>query len=102
MLRDDVRLISVDDHLLEHPRVWEHRLPARFQEAGPRVVEADDGPWAGHEVWLMEGKAYPTLKHYAIAGQDREGASAPIRFSEMLPGCYDPAARIKDMDLDGV
>ena len=102
MLRDDVKLISVDDHLLEHPRVWEDRLPAGLRESGPRVVEADSGPWAGHEVWLMEGKAYPTLKHYAIAGQDREGAGGPIRFSEMLPGCFDPAARIKDMDLDGV
>src|SRR5262249_29042731 len=87
MLPTDVKLISVDDHLLEHPTVWSDRLPDRHRDAGPRVVEAASGPWAGHEVWLMEGRAYPTMKHYAIAGQDREGEPGPIRFSEMLPGC---------------
>jgi predicted TIM-barrel fold metal-dependent hydrolase len=102
MLPNDVKLISVDDHLLEHPTVWSDRLPERYRDAGPRVVEAVSGPWAGHEVWLMEGRAYPTMKHYAIAGQDRDGETGPIRFSEMLPGCYDPAARLADMDLDGV
>ena len=103
MLPADARLISVDDHLLEHPGVWQERLPARYREAGPRVVEQPPGePWAGHEVWLMEGRAYPTMKHYAMAGQDPEGESGPIRFSEMIPGCYDPASRCRDMDLDGV
>jgi predicted TIM-barrel fold metal-dependent hydrolase len=103
MLPADVRLISVDDHLLEPPTVWESRLPSRLREAGPRVVEQPPGtPWAGSEVWLMEGRAYPTMRHYAIAGQDRDQPSAPIRFSEMLPGCYDPVARLTDMDLDGV
>jgi predicted TIM-barrel fold metal-dependent hydrolase len=102
MLPTDAKLISVDDHLLEHPTVWSDRLPDRYQEVGPRVVEARSGPWAGHEVWLMEGRPYPTMKHYAIAGQDRDSEPGPIRFSEMLPGCYDPAARLADMDLDGV
>src|SRR3954449_4363104 len=98
MLPDDVKLISVDDHVLEHPKVWEDRLPARLRDAGPRVVEPGPGePWAGYEIWLMEGRPYPTMKHYAIAGLSRDGESAPIRFSEMMPGCYDPAARIKDM-----
>ena len=102
MLPDDALLISVDDHLIEHPMVWQDRLPARLREVGPRVVDVASGPWAGHEVWVMEDKQYPTLKHHAMAGQDPEGESAPIRFDEMLPGCYDPAARAKDMDLDGV
>jgi predicted TIM-barrel fold metal-dependent hydrolase len=102
MLRDDVQLISVDDHLVEHPTLWQDRLPSRFREQGPRVVVAEDGPWAGHEVWTMEGRHYPNLKHHAMAGQDPEGESTPIRYSEMRPGCYDPAARVGDMELDGV
>lgn len=28
-LQPDMHLISVDDHLIEHPRVWADRLPAR-------------------------------------------------------------------------
>jgi len=26
----------------------------------------------------------------------------PLRFEDMIPGCYDPAERVKDMDVDGV
>ena len=26
----------------------------------------------------------------------------PLRFDDMIPGCYDPAERVKDMDVDGV
>ena len=26
----------------------------------------------------------------------------PVRYEDMIPGCYDPSARLKDMDVDGV
>ncbi|MCW2912381.1 MAG: amidohydrolase, partial [Actinomycetia bacterium] len=34
-----MKLVSVDDHLIEHPRVWHDRLSAADREAGPRIVE---------------------------------------------------------------
>jgi predicted TIM-barrel fold metal-dependent hydrolase len=102
MLPADARLISVDDHLIEHPRVWYDRLPTGARDAGPRVVEPTSGPWTGQEVWQLEGREYPTMKHYAIAGQDPEGGTKPIRYREMLPGCYDPKSRLADMNADGV
>lgn len=40
-LQDDMHLISVDDHVVEPPHVWQDRLPAAMREAGPRIV---DGP----------------------------------------------------------
>jgi hypothetical protein len=33
MLPADARIISVDDHAIEHPRVWLDRLPAKHAEA---------------------------------------------------------------------
>jgi len=41
-LQDDMQLISVDDHLIEHPRVWLDRMPARYQELCPQVVQSGD------------------------------------------------------------
>jgi len=38
-LRDDMQILSVDDHLVEHPRVFQDRLTAARREAGPRVIE---------------------------------------------------------------
>ena len=33
-------IISVDDHVIEPPHVWQSRLPARYADIGPRVVTA--------------------------------------------------------------
>ena len=41
MLTADTQLVSVDDHIVEHPNVWTDRLPAKHQEAGPRIVDQD-------------------------------------------------------------
>ena len=30
MLPSDAKIISVDDHVIEHPRVWLDRLPAKY------------------------------------------------------------------------
>lgn len=99
MLADDVQVVSVDDHVVEHPRVWADRLPARYREAGPRVVELDGGAQA----WELEGRVIPTIGLNAVAGKDpTEFGLDPVRFDEMLPGCHDVAARVADMETDGV
>ena len=103
-LRDDMQLISVDDHLVEPPHLWQNRLPARFLEAGPKIVEeeAADGGAPVH-VWYYEGRRYPQIGLNAVAGKrPEEFGTEPVRYSDMLPGCYDPEARVIDMDLDGV
>src|SRR5271169_4421777 len=103
MLPDSAKLISVVDHVIEHPNVWQDRLPEKYKEAGPRVIEQTEGPEAGNEVWLYEGKSYVTHGVSATAGrEDIHLNLEPVRFDNMIPGCYDPAARIKDMDADGV
>jgi predicted TIM-barrel fold metal-dependent hydrolase len=100
MLPTDAQLISVDDHVVEHPNVWQDRLPARYKEVGPRVVEEDGGR---RQVWQFEGRIYPTIGLNAVAGKDpKDFGLDPVRYDEMLPGCYDVAERVKDMDLDGV
>ncbi|MCU4186802.1 amidohydrolase [Acidiferrimicrobium sp. IK] len=99
MLSDDVQLISVDDHVIEHPTVWSDRLPAKYQEAGPRIVELDGGAQA----WSFEGEIHPTVGLNAVAGKEpKDFGLEPVRYEDMLPGCYDVKARLADMDLDGV
>ncbi|HVW31429.1 MAG TPA: amidohydrolase family protein [Acidimicrobiia bacterium] len=91
-------LVSVDDHVLEPPHVWQTRLPDRYREAGPRIVTDDAG-----EAWVFEGKRMPTTGLSAAAGKKVEDFSPlPVTYAEMRPGCYDPAARIEDMNRAGV
>ncbi len=94
----DYDLVSVDDHIIEPPTVWADRLPARHREAGPRVIEAD-----GREYWLFEGERVATMGLNAVAGKPaKDFAMDPVRYSDMIPGCYDPVARARDLLRDGV
>lgn len=114
-LQDYMQLISTDDHLIEHPRLWSDRLPKRFLEAGPKIVERAMPPGGGliavtedstmrlAEVWEYEGRIYPYIGLNAVAGKKPEEYGVdPTRYEDMLPGCYDPKARVLDMDIDGV
>ena len=42
-------LVSVDDHLVEPPEVFDGRLPAKFVDQAPKVVRQDDGS----DVWVF-------------------------------------------------
>jgi predicted TIM-barrel fold metal-dependent hydrolase len=102
-LRDDMQLISVDDHLVEPPSLWRDRLPRHYLDAGPRIVEEHiEGAPPAH-VWMYEGRRYVQIGLNAVAGKEpAEFGTEPLRYSDMLPGCYEPKARVSDMDLDGV
>ncbi len=97
----DVRytIISVDDHLVEPPDVFENRLPTRLQPFAPHVVETPEG----HQVWEFDGNVYTQPGANAVVGRRPETiVSDPYRFEDMRPGCWNIDARIKDMDINGV
>jgi predicted TIM-barrel fold metal-dependent hydrolase len=94
-----VPVISVDDHLIEPPDLFEGRLPAALTEHAPRVVELD----GGKQAWIFEGNLYPNVGLNAVVGRPKdEWSMDPARFDEMRPGCFDIGARLEDMDRAGV
>jgi predicted TIM-barrel fold metal-dependent hydrolase len=91
--------ISVDDHIVEPPDIFEGRLPRALQDRAPRVVEEADG----RQHWSFEGKQYPNIGFNAVVGRPvMEASFEPTRFDEMRRGAWDIDARIADMDVDGV
>lgn len=92
-------IISVDDHLVEPPDMFEGRLPSRLQDRAPRVVVDD----RGHEVWEFEGQRFTQVGMNAVAGRSKSMKNLePTRFADMRRGCWDIHERIRDMDLNGV
>ncbi len=92
-------LISVDDHLIEPPDLFEGRVPDGLADRAPRVLEDEQG----NQFWRFEGHDYPNIGLNAVAGRPRsEWSMEPARFEEMRPGCYDIDARVADMDLAGI
>ena len=86
--------ISVDDHLIEPARLWQERLPQRWRDTGPRIVREGSS-----EFWVYEDRQIVTTGLNAVAGKRREEFSPePISYDDMRLGCYDPDARVADMD----
>jgi predicted TIM-barrel fold metal-dependent hydrolase len=92
-------VISVDDHVVEPPHMFEGRLPAALQDRAPKIVETR----RGHQVWEFEGERYWQVGMNAVAGRRAESVQLePFRFDQMRPGCFDVDARVRDMDVNGV
>jgi predicted TIM-barrel fold metal-dependent hydrolase len=99
MRMDDLILVSVDDHVVEPPEMFERHLPDRWRDEAPRVVRRDDGS----DVWLFQGKELPNIGLNAVAGRPpEEYGLEPTSFDEMRRGCWDIDERIRDMDANGV
>jgi len=111
------KIISVDDHVVEPPHLWQTWLPAKFRDRGPKVERrgigvmrhvgggsyeqtfVPDGPQG--DCWVYEDLVYINKRHVAAVGFDRDDMEAvPITYDEMRPGCYEPKARLADMDLN--
>lgn len=98
MRSDDLILVSVDDHAVEPPDMFEGHIPAAFADRAPRVVTKDDGT----EMWVYEGEESMNIGLNAVAGRlPEEYNMDPTSFEEMRAGCYDIHARVLDMNANG-
>ncbi len=92
-------IISSDDHVVEPPHVFESRVPAKMKELVPHIVENADGT----QEWIYGERRDANLGLSAVVGRPIEECSAePQRYDHMRKGCWDPEARIHDMDINGV
>ncbi|HXB37786.1 MAG TPA: amidohydrolase family protein [Acidimicrobiales bacterium] len=99
MRAEDMILVSVDDHVVEPPDLFEGHLRGRYKQEAPRVERRPDGS----DVWVFNGAVIPNIGLNAVAGRPKEEYGVePTAFDEMRPGCFDVHERIKDMDAGGV
>jgi predicted TIM-barrel fold metal-dependent hydrolase len=111
-------IISVDDHVVEPPHLWQTWLPAKHRERGPKVellptgeVKMLDGRYIEHPGtsgklcawWNYDGNYFSLKRYIAAVGYPPEEVDMyPITYDEMRPGCWKPSERIKDMQMNGV
>ncbi|MFN8034325.1 MAG: amidohydrolase family protein [Acidimicrobiia bacterium] len=124
------KIISVDDHVIEPPHVWQTYLPEKFREKGPRVERGTWGdfrimPGARYEqeqveggqpgdFWVYEDRIIYVHKRFVAIPMEATPGDDPSRFDrtkmvmtavtydEMRPGCWQVDARVKDMELNWV
>ncbi|MGW1214988.1 amidohydrolase family protein [Streptomyces sp. NPDC002499] len=99
MNKDDMILISVDDHIIEPPDMFVNHLPERYRDDAPQLVHRDDGT----DVWTFRGTTITNSALNAVAGRPKEEYGVePQGLDEIRPGCYDVNERIKDMNAGGI
>ncbi|MEZ5178687.1 MAG: hypothetical protein R2746_10525 [Acidimicrobiales bacterium] len=96
------KIVSVDDHVVEPPHVWQEYLPQRFKADGPRVerrgIESmrhigggayeqtfdPDGPPA--DLWVFGDLIYVHKRHVAAVGYSRdEMTMTPMTYDRCAP-----------------
>jgi predicted TIM-barrel fold metal-dependent hydrolase len=98
MNAEDLVLISIDDHVIEPPDMFERHLPAKYRDQGPRIVQVD-----GVDQWVFLGTQTGSVGLNAVASWPKhEWGFDPVGFAEMRPGTYDVHQRVRDMDVNGV
>jgi predicted TIM-barrel fold metal-dependent hydrolase len=96
---EDLVMVSVDDHVVEPPDLFDGHLPEKWRDVAPRVVQKENGT----DVWLYEGKEIPNIGLNAVSGRPpEEYGMEPTSFEEIRPGCYDIDQRVGDMNANGV
>ncbi|MFI0406687.1 amidohydrolase family protein [Actinomadura sp. 3N508] len=93
-------VISVDDHVIEPPHTWTSRVPAKYKDRAPKVVERGDQGIA----WDFDGDVRFFSGMMCSVDQLAESERRRIvpRFEDLYDGCSDVGRRLADMDAAGV
>jgi predicted TIM-barrel fold metal-dependent hydrolase len=107
-------IISVDDHVVEPPDLFERWLPAKFRDRAPKVIRApftldDEGrvfvASSGPETdfWAYEDLRVAIRNGSAAVGLDASEIDyTPVRYADMRPGFYERKARLEDMTVNHI
>lgn len=97
------RLVSADSHIVEPPTLWSDRIDRKFRDRAPRIERGE----LGHE-FVCEGIAIPRKGIGLMATAKKYAAPDDLNFSmhgdwsDVPPAAYDPDARIKEIDREGI
>ena len=98
MHQDEMIMVSVDDHVIEPPDLFDGFLPAKYADQAPRLVTDERG-----DKWLFGDIEARSATLNAVAGRPpEEYGLEPQALADVRTGCYDVHSRVKDMSADGV
>jgi uncharacterized protein len=107
MSGSDGIVVDVDGHVLEPRDTWLRYIDPQFRDRAIRIAEDDKG-W---EMLLIDGKSHPVVHGImgAIGGVGMEEDVSALftpgarKYEDgFVPGGVDPAARIEQLDSEGI
>ena len=105
MVDGATRVVDADGHVLEPADTWQKYLEPSYRDRAIRIARDDQG----YEVLLIDGRPLRTLRGQlgalgGIAMDTRELLTrGQVSYAEgSPPGAYDPLARLRVMDDEGI
>ncbi len=91
-------LVSVDDHVIEPPDMFDGFIPGRYADRAPHFMSDDRG-----DRWVFADGEARNAGLNAVAGRPpEEYGLEPAALKDIRVGCYDVHERVKDMSANGV
>jgi predicted TIM-barrel fold metal-dependent hydrolase len=96
---EDLVLVSIDDHVIEPPNMFEGHVPAKWRDLAPKIITDENGI----EKWWFQGVASGSGSLNAVVTwPPEEWGMDPTTFAEMRPGAYYIHERVRDMNRNGI
>ena len=96
---EDLVIVSVDDHIVEPPTMYDQHLSVQHKAIKPLLRKDRNGA----DYWLYEGKRTGSIGLNAVVGRMKEEYGCePVSFEQMRKGAWDIHARIEDMNANGI
>jgi predicted TIM-barrel fold metal-dependent hydrolase len=93
------RIISAVDHVIEPPDIWTQRLAKdKFADRIPHLERSADGS----DQWIVDGHKFSLADTARVGALMNDRVSVTKRWEEIPEAAFDPTARLKAMDADGV
>ncbi|MEK9877070.1 MAG: amidohydrolase family protein, partial [Betaproteobacteria bacterium] len=107
--------ISADSHVNEPPDMFTRFFPEALRDRAPRLIELDNGgqawsleglkspiPFASTAVNYRAQKRFDRANYKKKFEEYRDGMQRGVRYEDILPGSWDPKARLIEQDEDSV
>ncbi len=99
MQRDDMVIISVDDHISEPPGLFDKHLKGDLLASAPQLKRTE----AGTDYWEYQGLKFPSIGLNAVVGRPpEEYGMEPTAIEQLRDGVWNVDRRIDDMDVNGI
>ena len=99
MKMSDLVIVSVDDHISEPPDMFKRHLKGDDLASAPKFHTSPTGA----NYWTYQGMTMTSVGLNAVVGRvPEEYGMEPQSLEQVRKGCYDPKARIDDMNVNGI
>jgi len=99
MKTEDMIIVSVDDHIVEPPDMFDRHVPASLKDKAPKYVIQENGD--GY--WIFEDRRVSNIGLNAVVGRPRsEYGMEPTAISQMREGAFNVHKRVEDMNVNGL